>query len=133
MTFRHFLLVMSFATLAVWLIFVYVLISIDPTATGATGFLFFYLTLAVAMIGTLTILGTAVRRLFHREEMISRQVSVSFRQSVFLSLLVVAALILLGNNLLNGWNIMLLTSVLALLELASISSHRHKRDTSDVS
>lgn len=133
MTFRHFLLVMSAATLAVWLIFCYVLVSIDPTATGATGFLFFHLTLAVAMIGTLTILGTAVRRLFHREAIISRQVSVSFRQGFFLSLLVVAALVLLGNSLLNGWNIMLLTTVLALLELASISSHRQKRDTNEVS
>ncbi len=124
MTFRHFLVVMCVATLTVWAAWIYVIVSIDPTVAGPPGFIFFYLTFAVAIVGTLTILGTAVRRIFRRDDLISRQVSVSFRQSVLLSLLFVAALVLLGKNLLGGWNIILLVAALSLLELAFLASRR---------
>jgi hypothetical protein len=124
MTFRHFLIVMSLATLAVWAAWVYVLATIDPTAAGAPGFVFFYLTFALALVGTLTILGTAVRRLLKRHEVVSRQVSVSFRQSVVLSALLIASLALLGSDLLNAWNIILLVLMASVIELAFLAARR---------
>ncbi len=131
MTFRHFLIVMSLATLSIWGAWIFVLWSIDPVSAGTPGFVFFYLTFGVAVIGTLTILGTAVRRLFRRQEVVSRQVSASFRQSVLLSSLLVASLILLGNGLLSTGNVVLLVFAIGLIELALLSSRRARVVASD--
>lgn len=124
MTFRSFLLIMIAATAAVWGGWVYVLLTIDPTTAGLAAFVFFYLTLGVALVGTFTILGTAVRRLFRRDELVSRHVMVSFRQAFLFSVLMVSSLILLARGMLTWWLVSLIILTLTMLELAFLSSHR---------
>ncbi len=127
MTFRRFLLIMIAATLAVWGGWVYVLSTIDPTSAGGGAFVFFYLTLGVALIGTFTILGTAVRRIFRRDELVSRHVMVSFRQAFLFSVLMILSLILLARGMMTWWLITLIILSLAVLELAFLASHRPRR------
>jgi hypothetical protein len=126
MNFRQFIIVMSIATLAVWMIWMFVLTTIDPTITGGPGFIFFYLTLGVAFMGTFTILGCAMRRLFRRKEMIYRQVAVSFRQAILLAMLMIAALFLFGKGLFTLWNMVILVTAFSFLEMACLFSRRTK-------
>jgi hypothetical protein len=130
MTFRDYILVMALATAAAWLGWVVVVYTIDPTMTGTLGFIFFYLTLSVALLGTLSIIGAAVRIWTKREELVSRHVSRSFRQAVLLSTLFVGSLYLLSRGLLTWWVMLLLVVALALVELAFLSAQRQRTGTS---
>lgn len=121
MTFKQFLFTMLAATIIVWLAWVFILLKVDPTVSGWTGFLFFYATFFVACIGTLAIIGTAVRRHFRSQDLVSRQVLVSFRQSVWFSSILAVALILLSQGLFRLWIIALVIMVFALMELAFLS------------
>lgn len=117
---------MAFATLCVWLGWAYVLFRINPVETDWMGFLFFYMTLGMALVGTLTILATAVRRLFHRDHVVSRQVLASFRQSVFFTVLILGTMIMMSHDVFRWWTVLLFVFVLALLELIFLSFQRPK-------
>lgn len=114
------------ATLCVWLGWVYVLFRIDSVKTTWLGFLFFYMTLGTALIGTLTIAATAVRRIFRPKHIISRQVLASFRQAIFFTLLIIGTLGMMAHDVLRWWTIMLFILVLTLLELIFLSYQRPK-------
>ncbi|MBI4598756.1 hypothetical protein HY734_00995 [Candidatus Uhrbacteria bacterium] len=131
MTFRWFMLVMGSATLAMWFAWGYVLFGIDPTTAGFTAFVFFYLTLFVALLGTFTLATTTVRRHMRKDELVSRHVLVSFRQGVLFSLLLIASLALLARGLLTWWNILLLVAIVSALELAFLASQAFRRSVKD--
>lgn len=124
MTFKQFLLTMLAATAVVWLAWIFVLLNIDPTDSGWLGFLFFYSTLGVALAGTLTVVGTAVRRRFRPSDFVSRQVLSSFRQAVWLAIILIVALILLSLDVFHLWIITLVIMVFAFVELAFLSARR---------
>lgn len=124
MTFRDYLIVMSLATLAAWAGWIVVLVSIDPTAAGMLGFTFFYLTLAVALLGSFSIIGAAVRTWIRPDELVSRHVARAFRHGILFSGLVIGSLILLSRQLLTWWVMILLVLLLALIELAFLSAGR---------
>lgn len=125
MTFKQFLSVMLATTLVVWLIWFFLLFKIDPTVSGWFGFLFFYVTLFSALVGTLTVAGASVRRVFRPDDLVSRQVLVSFRQAVWLSATVVIALFLLSSNLFRLWIISLVIVVFSLIESAFLNVRRN--------
>lgn len=127
MTFRDYLLVMVIATVAAWAGWIVVLVSIDPTRSGWMGFLFFYLMLAIALVGTLSIVGAGMRVWLKREELVSRHVSRAFRQAILVSILVVGSLVLLSHALLTWWVMVLLVLALALIELVFMSAERPRR------
>lgn len=124
MTFKQFLVVMLAATLAVWLVWIFVLFNLDPTNSGWTGFIFFYIALWMAAVGTITLVATPVRRLFRPTDLVSRQVLTSFRQAVWLASLVIVVLILLSQNIFRLWIVLLFVIVFCLLELAFLTARR---------
>lgn len=124
MTFRDYLIVMSLATAAAWAGWVVVLFSIDPTSAGMLGFAFFYLTLSVALLGTFSIAGAAVRVWMRPEELVSRHVAKAFRHGILLSGLFVGSLVLLSHQWLTWWVMVLFVVLLALIELAFLSAKR---------
>ncbi len=126
MTFRFFLILMSIATIAAWGSWLVVLVSIDPSRTGLLGFAFFYGALALALVGTLTILGTGIRVWAKKEETVPRQVSRAFRQSLLLSVVVVGSLLLLPAGFFAWWSILLLIVFVSLIELGFLSAGRPK-------
>jgi len=115
---------MTIATFVVWAAWAIVLFRIDPKLAGAPALFFFYLTLSVALVGTLTILGTSVRRLTRRHDIVSRQVAVAFRQSILFSVLMISSLLLLSQSYLNIWTILLVVSLLSIVEMIFLSSRR---------
>lgn len=129
MTFKHFLLVMSIGTIGAWITWTVTLFTIDPVETSIIGFLFFYLTLAVALIGSFSIAGVSLRVLIKRPNVISREVSVSFRQAIWFSILLAGSLILLSRDILYWWAGLLIIIVLSLLELFFLTAKRTKKTT----
>lgn len=124
MTFKQFLIVMLSATLVVWLVWLFLLFNFDPTILDLKGFVFFYVVLTAALIGTMTVVGTSVRRLIKPQDLILRQVTTSFRQAFWLSATIIISLILLSNDLFHLWIISLVIMVFTLIELAFLSARR---------
>lgn len=126
MTLRDYVIVMGIGTAAAWLAFVVVLVSIDPLRAGWVGLAFFYLTLGLASIGTLSIGGATIRVRARPEDMPSRQVARAFRQAVLISILVISSLVLLSVGFFRLWTAVLLVLAFTTVELAFLSSHRHR-------
>jgi len=122
MTFRQFLIFMTLATIAAWSAWIVVLWSIDPSRSGSPGFLFFYATLALALLGTLTIVGAGIRAWARRDEVLSRHVAKAFRQAFLFTALVITSLILLSQGLFRWWTATLLILLLAIVELVFLSA-----------
>jgi len=121
MTFKDYLVVMALTTVAAWIAWIVVLVGMDPSSAGALAYVFFYSTLAMALIGTLATSGAAIRVWAKREELVSRHVSRSLRQAVLVSTLVLVCLVLLPHGLLAWWVALLLVIFFAFVELVFLS------------
>lgn len=124
MTFRGYLAVMALATVAAWLSWIIVLVAIDPTQAGTLGFVFFYLTLGSAIVGTLATAGAAFRAWARREELFTRHASTSLRHGALIAALALVSLVLLPKGLLTWWTALLIVAFFSLLELAFLSAQK---------
>jgi len=116
MTLRQYLILMSISAVFCWIIWALVLYLIDPTETGLLGFVFFYLSLFLALAGTLSVVGLLLRMKFGKGELIFKTVTISFRQATMLAFLVIGGLLLKSKNLLTWWNVLFLVLALTVLE-----------------
>lgn len=121
MTLRMYLALMITATLAAWLAFGIVLLSVNPEATNWLGIALFYVTALIALTGTGACLGFVVRFLFLKRELIVRSVLVAFRQGFLMALFVTIILFLSSHDLLNVLNVVLLILGLSALEFLLLS------------
>lgn len=117
---------MLITTGAAWFAFGAVVWSIDPTRSGILGFVFFYATLSLALLGTLTICGAGLRTLTNRDEVVSRHVSKAFRQAFLFTILVDLSLVLSSQGYFRWWTATILILLLAVVELVFLSA-RHPR------
>jgi hypothetical protein len=123
MTLRQYLLLMAFGTALAWTAVGIVVTSADPAESQAVVFAVLYAAVLLALTGTFSIAGLALRVwLLSRQTLISRQVAISFRQSVLLSMLLTVALILKGQDLLTWWTALLLIAAITVLEFFFISA-----------
>jgi hypothetical protein len=100
---------------------IYVLFTIDPLQVNALGFVFFYFSLVLSLIGFFSLLGFGVRKIFMKKELDFRNVYVSFRQSVFISLIFVVVLLLQGQRLFTWLNVIFLIVALVALDFFILS------------
>lgn len=122
MTFRQYILAMGLGTLIAWAAFLLIVALVDPLSAGTLGLIFFYVALAVATSGTLALIGLFVRTVVVRtQDVLSKQVTHSFREGFLVALLLVAALILQSRGLLSILNTTLLLAVLVLTEFFFLS------------
>lgn len=109
MTFRMYIILMSLATFFAWAAWAVILWNTNPFEAGLIGFVMFYLTLFISLVGTLTLLGVSYRVLVRqRRDVVSREVRISFRHAVVLSLLGVTALAVSAQGKLRWWMVVLL-------------------------
>lgn len=111
---------MLVATLVSWGGFGFVLFFVDPDSSWLS-LLVFYLTLALSLIGTLTLLGYRVRQAASRGEESYDNLGVSLRQGILLTLGLIGVLFLQSLRLLNWWDGGLLVGFLILLEFFFLS------------
>jgi len=121
MTLRTYLTIMLLTTAICWTAWVIVLLTVDPFTTNLVGYLLFYISLFLALVGSAAILGFLVRFIALRQELVFRQVAIAFRQAFSFSILVIALLILQSKGMLTWWNIFLLIAGLTMLEFFLIS------------
>lgn len=127
MNLRQYLSIMAIGTavsLSAWCIIV---MAIDPLTAGGLAYLVFYVTLGAGLAGLLTIFGTALRAKKHGEEHLGLSVARSFRQAVFLSLLLILSLYLMGNGMFSTPVLVLLIGVLGFVEFLFLFFEDRKR------
>jgi len=121
MTLKQYLITMSVVTAICWLIFIFIIWTVNPEVTNWIGFLMFYFSLFLALAGTATIVGFVVRFIVFKEELIFRLVKEAFRQSFLFSALIIVSLILLAYDLFSWLNVLLLVIGLSALEYLLLS------------
>ena len=128
MHFKMYLWFMGAGTLLAWIGWLLVLFNIDQQEAGFLGLALFYLTLFVALIGTLATVGVLYRvKLLKRKELLSREVKISFRHGVMLSLVAVISLALSAQALLFWWNFIALIILVSAIEYGFLLVHESRR------
>jgi len=126
MTLKQYLILMTLTAIFCWMIWFSVLYLIDPGVAGILGFIFFYLSLFLALAGTLSVLGLLLRMKFGKEEAVFKTVITSFRQAMMLSLLLISSLFLKSKNLLTWWNVIFLVLAVVVLEFFFMSYNKKR-------
>ena len=117
MTLRQYLIIMTVATLICWLVWGAVIFLYDPNIAGAISFLFFYASLFLALLGTISIIVFFVRsKIIKNDEVVFRHIKRTFRQGLFFSTFVIISLLLAQKHLLTWWNFTLLLTFYIFLE-----------------
>jgi hypothetical protein len=123
MTLKQYLLMMGAGTLLAGGAVAMILTTVDPADTQSIVFAALYISLFLALTGFFSIIGFLMRVwLLRKEPVLSRQVLVSFRQAILLSMVMVIALILQSRSLLNWFNAGLIVAGLTLLEFFFITA-----------
>jgi hypothetical protein len=119
---------MAVAAVLSWIAWTTIIINTNPAEAGIGGFVIFYLTLLLGLIGLLTILGTAYRVLIlKKQDVISRAVRISFRHGVILGAMAVVSLALSAKSLLRWWLVILMIGVVAMFEYFFILKDEARR------
>jgi hypothetical protein len=96
--------------------------------TGIPGLFLFYITLFAALMGTIAVVGVLYRVLvLKRQEIVMREVRISFRHSIMLAFVAVATLALSAQNVLVWWNILGLFAVLGVVEYVFVAMEESRR------
>jgi len=78
---------MGLGTALAWIAWIFVIQTMNPQEGGLTALIFFYVTLCLALVGTLSLIGLIYRVGLRRQSMVlAKEVRVSFRRAVLLSL-----------------------------------------------
>lgn len=120
MTVRTFIAGIIFCAFIGAISWISILINVDPSE-GVSVIFLFHLTLAILSISLFTLIGFFLRRLIFSRSIPFSLVSVSFRQAVLFSVIVIGVLLFQELRILSWWSIGLLVGSVVLLELYFIS------------
>jgi len=123
MTLKKYLNLMTILTVVCWVVWVLTLILVNPQQSDLIGFVLFYFSLFLALLGTASVLGFLIR-VWLKKKPIFKQVEIAFRQAIWFGLLISSIFILKGLNLLRWWNALFLILFLIFLELFFLLSNR---------
>jgi hypothetical protein len=126
MEFKQFIQITGISTAIAWTVWLFLIFSIDPVYATMFEFGMFYLSLLVAITGTVSGLTVAMRVKFRPETILFRHVVVSFRQAVLIGVLAVLSMIFLSKGLLNIWSSLALILILSIVEF--LIQSMNKRD-----
>ena len=116
MTLRLYLSSMSLASFICWAIFLFILNVVDPFETSVFGFVAFYLSLSLALVGTTAIIGFVARFVWLKQRLAFRAVIEALRQSFLFTLFIIISLILSSKGLFDWVNLLLLIIILSIVE-----------------
>jgi len=125
MTLRQYLSIMILTTILCWIAWGMVLVNIDPFDSSAVGFIFFYTSLFLALLGTVSICAFFLHRLFVRKKQIPmyRSVQRSFLDATVIAVVCVGLLYLQSQSYLHYWNIGILLVLVIFVGLFKLSTH----------
>ncbi len=115
-------------TLLAWGGWAAILLYVNPDEGGFVGFLLFYLTLLISLIGTFSLLGIFFRvYIKKRHHVVIREVHIAFRHAVFMATMAVVSLALSANGWLKWWVFLLLLATIAILEYIALIIQEGRR------
>lgn len=103
MTLRQLLFLVFAATALLWGGWFWTIWTIDPEATNWLGFALFYVIFFLALVGSTSLLGIAIRAKRRPDALVYDIVSIAFRQAFLLSLLATSLFALQGQRLVSAW------------------------------
>jgi hypothetical protein len=112
---------MLLATIACYLGLGAILMFFDPFTGGIAILILFSTSLILSLIGTFALIGLIVRLIFTRDNLAFKKVTTSFRQGIWLSLLICVSLYLNKYQLFDIKYVALLILALVILEVFFIS------------
>ncbi len=124
MTLTKYVLIVLSATILAWVGFAVILSQINPETAGMDGFILFYVSLFLALLGSFALMGLSIRLHTQQHHLPYYLVLLSFRQAIFFSVLVVGALLLQSHRVLYWWDMVLLVAVLTVLEFFALKIRR---------
>jgi len=104
MNLRAFVLGISFLTLVSLVFLTFILTNIDPYSTAILNFVLFYLSFFVTLAGLFILAGFYLRKLFAKKKIAYRLLKTSFRQGIFVSIILTGFLLLQSFRALNWWS-----------------------------
>ncbi len=117
MTLKQYLIIMSAATFIAWAIWGVVIFYFDPNQAKLTGYVLFYSSLFLALLGTFSVFGFIIKaKILKKDEIVFRHIKRTFRQGLFFSLFIIISLFLAQFKLLTWWNFSLLITFYVFLE-----------------
>ena len=125
MTLKQYLILMFAASILCWGGWFAVVLGVDPMSGGLVALILFYVSLGMALVGTLAALGTIIRAQLAPTDYAHVQVARSFRQAIILAVLVLVALILQSRGRL-AWPQLVLLLGLAVVSEAFLSAFKAK-------
>lgn len=117
MSLKQYLLIMAAVTAVAYLMVASVVAYFDPFNSGLLPILFFYASLAIALAGTLTLIGFWLRSMRKHAAIASREMVISLRQAIWFTVLIIAALFLQRSGILTAVHVTLIIAALCALEL----------------
>jgi len=121
---RH-LLIMLIVTLGAWIGWLAVIIQVNPEEAGFLGIVAFYLSLFLALFGSLSLLGITVRSLASKRRLQGANLLVAMRQALLWTFALLVALVLQSQSLLNIWSLTILIVLFIMLEFFLSSIHHN--------
>jgi len=99
-----------------------ILLYFNPNTSGWLVFVLFYLSLLIGSTSFLALVGFFIRRISRRRKaslpmkQAIRNLEISFRQGILLSLILIVTLILQGQRILAWWHLLVLVGLIGLTE-----------------
>lgn len=122
MNLQKFIVFMIIGSLLSLFGFLMILNFMNPNESGIFVFLLFYLSLGLFTLGTFTVLGFFARKKISHQEMVFAKVMISFRQALWISIVLIVSLFLQSKGLLNWINEILLILMLGFVEFFYLSA-----------
>jgi len=127
MTLRQYLILMSIGTALCWLIWFLVMNNIDPNESVWLGFSLFYISLYLALTGTISVIGFIIRKKITRnDEIVFHHVRHTFRQGLLIALLISTTLIMQQLKVLNWWTGLIVVFLFLIMESIIFANRKYK-------
>ncbi|MDD5289611.1 MAG: hypothetical protein PHT40_00230 [Patescibacteria group bacterium] len=128
MTLGKYLFLMTIATVLCLGALALVVFFVDPETSGTLGVFIFFAAAFFAAAGLASLIGFFLRYFFQKHEFAFIQVKDSFRQALWLAILIVVALFLSSQGLARWWNLLILVLILAALEMFWVSMNKNNNN-----
>ena len=124
MSIKKYIFIMLMSTIICFMSSFFIMLSTDPYLMGLGGFILFYISLGLSFVGTFSILGFLIRSLFKNKEANFKIIIDSFRQSIWISFIIIFYLLLKGLDFYRTWIFILFVIFVLFLEYLFSSRRR---------
>ncbi len=117
MSFKWYAVLMGLGTGLAWIAWIIIIQTMNPDEAGFLGLFFFFVTLFLALVGTISMLGLLYRiGIRKRTDMVMKEVRVAFRHAMLLSGLSILALWFSSQDWLRWYTLVVFLLVIVAVE-----------------